>query len=302
MRAKSSGRKSAHSQRIVWSGATLLASILLFTGCSSNLSSEGSEFGWSGGDSQAIEEISPQEAITEDTVSPHAENAIVRTGSLTIESDQPRAAAEDVEELALAVGGHVENKTVQLDEAHQTTAFLVLRIPDDRLDETFTKLADFGLVTGETREELDVTLQKTDLTARVTSLRGSIDRLDELLTKTSTVAELIELETARSDRQAELDSLQAQLDALVDQISFSTVYVNIYDVGTAPAPVPQNFWQSLLAGFASLATALSAMVIGFGFLLPWALVLTILLLIVLFVTKSRRNRTKHKTETPPPEV
>lgn len=294
MRTKSCVLRSNFLNRFVVSSTALLACVLFLTGCASS-SNSGADFGWI--DEGAVtEEALPSESFADEFDATIADNAVIRSGSLTLETDDPRATTEKIEAVAKSVGGHIESRTIEEDEANTTTAFLVVRVPDERLDEAFINLADIGKVTSETREELDVTLQKADLDARVQSLKGSINRLDELLTQAATVTELIELETARSDRQQDLDSLQAQLDALVDQIKYSTIYINVFDTGTVPDPSPNGFWEALLAGFASLATALSALLIGLGYLLPWLFVLTTIFLLVLLAVKLRGVRARRKAK------
>lgn len=226
-----------------------------------------------------------------------AQTAVIRTGDTTIVVDDPAATAERVAELASKLGGSVANRSVSLgDDGRAASATLSIRVPDAKFDDAFSQLSDLGRVSNENRNEIDVTLERTDLRARVDALTTSVDRLNELLGSASTTSELIEVENALSQRQQELDGLTAQLDYLEDQVAFSTLWVALVTEAQAPNG-PKNFWDGLLAGLASIAAAASGALIAAGVALPWLVVIGVITIIVVaIVRKRRRKREARPTE------
>jgi hypothetical protein len=82
---------------------------------------------------------------------------------------------------------------------------------------------------------------------------------------------LITAEDALSERQAELDSLRAQREALGDQVAYSTVDVSFFAerVG-GPAPKQYDgFIGQVQRGWDAMVSVAGGAILLFGLLLPW---------------------------------
>jgi uncharacterized membrane protein YgaE (UPF0421/DUF939 family) len=112
------------------------------------------------------------------------------------------------------------------------------------------------------------------------------------MAKATDTTDLIAIESALSQRQSELEGLQAQRDYLADQVDFSTISLELYSEGTVSPPNPDNFWDGLVAGWNTLVSALSGALVAVGFLLPWLAALGavggVVLLIVWLSTRKRK--------------
>ena len=129
----------------------------------------------------------------------------------------------------------------------------------------------------------DVTQQVTDLDARIKVLEDSITRLQDLMDQATSVDELIAAENGLTQRQAELDSLTAQLEWLDSQVSMSTLNVSFStDVDSAGFSLGKA-WQIFLK---------SLEVVGYGLLvaLPWLVVAAIIFLLVRWGLAKRRAK------------
>jgi uncharacterized membrane protein YphA (DoxX/SURF4 family) len=100
---------------------------------------------------------------------------------------------------------------------------------------------------------------------------------------------LIELETAISARQGELDSLQAQRRSLEDQVSMSTLTLTLVSEADVPGETPQTFWDALVAGAAALGAFFSGAFLALGYALPWLAAVAIGVLLILLVIRRRRT-------------
>lgn len=232
------------------------------------------------------------------------ERSIVKSGAISIEVGDVQHAATEVASLTADLGGYVESQSVGASNYNATTidtAHLTLRVPADQFDAAFTELAALGSVTDENRSASDVTVQHVDLQARVEALQASVDRLTELMAKAATTGELIEAEAALSTRQAELDGLRAQLQALEGQVNEATIWVSVSS-NRVLADGPGNFWEGLLAGLKSLGVAGAGALVLLGVLLPWLAIAGVITLIVLAVVRSiRRRKARRSTAAPHPQ-
>lgn len=136
-----------------------------------------------------------------------------------------------------------------------------------------------GLGTVESAEITveDVTAQRVDLDARIKALQTSVERLLAIMRDAKDPDALIKAEDALSERQAELESLRAQREALGDRIDYSTVDVTfIAETIGGPAPKEyQGFLGQVERGWDALVSVVGNLVLLFGLLLPWLGVLAV---------------------------
>ena len=221
--------------------------------------------------------------------------SVIRSGDIQLTVEDTAAAAERVADIADDLGGFVESSSIS--GTSQTSASLLIRVPSDRFDDAFEQLGEVGEVAAQYRSATDVTMQHVDLQARVAALEESVARLTELMRGAASTSELLEAESALSQRQAELDGLRAQLESLERQVEQSAISVNLSTRAAIPGG-PANFWDGLLVGIDSLGTALAGGLVVLGVLLPWLVVLAVLagvvLLIVWLSTRKRRRGAGHR--------
>lgn len=224
-----------------------------------------------------------------------AERSIVRSGDIALEVGDPAAAAEEVSGIAERLDGYVESETTTNgSEGSDAGAYLLLRVPADRLDEAFDALGEVGTVLSQSRSASDVTAQHVDLQARVQALEESVQRLTELMSGAATTGELIEAETALSQRQQELDGLRAQLEYLEGQVEQASISVSLTAKSALPGG-PANFWDGLVAGWESIVAAGSGALVLLGILLPWIAIAGVIALVVVFIVRAARGRRARRT-------
>lgn len=228
---------------------------------------------------------------------------VITTAQLDLVVDDPVEASSEARDLVEAAGGRIDSSSRQPASEYQpASASIVARIPAAALDDTIDDLSDLGDVRSLSTQANDVTSQTTDLDARIDSLTGAVQRLRQLLSSAATTADLIAIETALSEREAELESLTAQRAYLGDQVDYSTVSVSFTTPDqTAPAG-PRDFWGAIGYGFAALVSSLGSAVIAFGLALPWlvaiALVVALVIGVLRLVRRLRRPRSAASPSAP----
>jgi hypothetical protein len=195
----------------------------------------------------------------------------VVTGTLGLTADDPLGAATKAAALVTAAGGRIDGRTETAATDHvPASASLVLRIPVAKFDTTVDRLQKLGTHPDLATKAEDVTGQSRDLDARIHALQGTIARFQQLETTAAKTEDLLAIEKEIGDRQAELESLQSQQRALGDQVSMSTLTLNLAAPGVAPSRTgPQDFGTAVATGWAVFAGVVSALVLAFGVMLPW---------------------------------
>jgi hypothetical protein len=215
---------------------------------------------------------------------------VISTGYATVTADDPLEASGEAVDIVEAAGGRVDARSEQAPtNGDNGSVTLTLRIPADTFSDTLDELTALGRNVSVETQANDVTTQTQDLDARINALTASVDRLLALLATAQDTAVLIELETAISARQGELDSLQAQRRSLEDQVSMSTLTLTLVSEADVPGETPQTFWDALVAGAAALGAFFSGAFLALGYALPWLAAVAIGVLLILLVIRRRRT-------------
>lgn len=224
-------------------------------------------------------------------------SSVVTSGSISLEVADPRGAAHKVTEMVSSLGGSIDSQSsAGWEDGSTMSADLSVRVPSEKFDTAFDKIEELGTLVSENRNSYDVATQQADLSGRITSLEESIARLEELATKAANVGELIPIESELTTRKAELEGLKAQSAAIEHDIDQSLIWVSL----RAPMDTqgsPHNFWEGVLAGIASIGAAAAGFVVFLGFVLPWILLLTLVILITRFVLRAARRRKQRAQDT-----
>ncbi len=293
--------------------ATLLVGLLTLSGCTATSGSSDSDGSVSGGsgssgvDSGAPDAEGPipveQAGGIGDGADPIKESAdgrsVITEGYLTLTVDSPLDAVDDAARIVERAGGRVDSRSESPENGDRpSSASLTVRIPSEKLTATLDDIEELGRTEDKTITATDVTAQTRDLTARITALRASVDRLLALLSSATATADLVEIETALSSRQAELESLEASQRALGDQISLSTVQILFGTEDVAPVDRPDDFLAGIVFGFNALIAFFGTVAIAAGVALPWLVIPIILILIGLEIFRRKsRNRAATKSGT-----
>ncbi|WP_194921509.1 DUF4349 domain-containing protein [Catenulispora rubra] len=211
--------------------------------------------------------------------------SIVYTATMTVRTKDVAGATANAETLAASNGGFVGGENSQSgtvpDVQGLTQATVTLRVPSTAFDKVIGQLGTGGTVQDETRNASDVTSQVVDTSTRVSAQQASIARITDLMKNAANLADVVSLEGELSRREADLESMQAQLATLNDQVSLSTITVTFL-VPQAPAAAPavakhQNALQrGLHNGWQAFTGTLKVVLVIVGALLPFAALVAVL--------------------------
>lgn len=222
-----------------------------------------------------------------DAKSPVIDQQIIRTAYVTVRVADVTDGVTEVRAAVAAAGGTISTEDLTNYDGAQN-ATLTVRVPAEDLDSFLAGLADLGTIEQTSISAADVTTQVIDLDARITSLKGSIARLTELQSQAANVADLVAVETELANRQAELESLQSQRDYLGDQVAMSTVTITLVSEVNAVSTTP-DFLRGLETGWNALLSAAGALVTAAGFIIPFAIVIGIIVLVVRWIIRRRKK-------------
>lgn len=205
----------------------------------------------------AMEEVLYDESKTtsEDggTVMPENQK-LIRTVYLDAETLDMDPLMAWIESRVGSLGGYFEQKSIRRsgsrdDGSYYKYADLMIRIPAENLDQFLSQVGEKANVTSTSESTENVTLQYVSTQSRVTALETEQQRLLELLENAETMEDLLTIEERLTDVRWELENYASQLRVLDNQVNYSTVYLNIWEVDEPTVVVERTVWQKIGDGF-----------------------------------------------------
>jgi hypothetical protein len=270
--------------------AVILALGLGITGCSA----AGSHSSSSGGAAIQVAPAPDSQAAggSDETSSDVVKRQVVTTGTVVIKTANPLAAADRAAAITDSAGGRVDDRNQSAATRDSTaTATLTLRIPSARLTRTLAELKKIGTEESITISTDDVTTKSEDLGARITALQASITRLLALEAKATTTADVITLENDIASRQGDLESLTAQQRYLNDQISMSTIKLQLLAPSAAIVKSgPPSPGSAFLAGLSGFGLFFNWLLLVLLYALPWLVLGGAIWVGIVYLLRWRRRR------------
>ena len=128
--------------------------------------------------------------------------------------------------MATGSGGYVGGDQRSID-AQASIATVTLRVPAAQFDTTLAALHGLGTEQDRQVSTQDVTEQVVDVQSRLKTQQASVDRIRALIAQTTSIAQIVSIEDELTQREADLESMEAQLRSLTDLTSLSTITVTL---------------------------------------------------------------------------
>jgi len=222
------------------------------------------------------------------------DNAIVITEAKVIKTSNLRFETPDINEsyqnIQKAITKHKAIIQDDVSGKDYTSAYrnITVRIPNTEFNAFIDEISQG--VNHFDRKEIssqDVTEQYIDLEARMNAKKKLEKRYLELLAKANKVSEILEIEKQLAIIREEIEAKEGQMRYLQNQISMSTVNIEMYTNNASESGVTVSYgskiWNSVKSGF----NGLSSFILGLISIWPF-----IIIFVVLFVLIRRRFKKK----------
>jgi len=211
-------------------------------------------------------------------------------------------AVDKVVSMANAYGGSLSASAVTLTDPRTAGGDLVFRIPPERADAFIASLdPGIGRRTSLQTDTKDVTLQVTDLAARIETARAGLDRVRALLASAKNMGEVVALESELTTRETNLETLLAQKADLDGQVAMATITVHLSATPDAPKPTPSKstgIGTAFHKGWQAFVNALHALVVFIGYTAPFLVLAGVAAVMVWFVRRRQRRVQRNRSAAP----
>lgn len=132
------------------------------------------------------------------------------------------------------------------DNSYKFASYTV-RVPSDKFQEFINSVSAGMHVVNMSQNAQDVGQAYFDTERRLETLKNKHDRLEELLSNATSMTDIIELESALSDTEYQIEQYTSDLQRYDSLIDYSTVTVSIEKVSEYATGISEelSFWQRL---------------------------------------------------------
>ena len=246
--------------------------------------------------------MAEEEAYAEQTAADGGEGSrqVIANANVSLVVADTAAALAGVEQVVSDLGGYVANMDLSKgrhDEPESLRGSLTLRVPSASLEEALALLQALATdVNYLNVNRQDVTDQYSDLDARLRNLRATETELLALLTEVrerpnAKVEDILAVHRSLTQIREEIEMLQGRQNLLDNQISFSTIWVELIP-DSVFRPIVEEPWSAsgpvrnaLRALVATLQGLLTALIWAVLYLTPLLLVFLIPLAVLIWLVR-----------------
>jgi hypothetical protein len=256
--------------------SSYLFSVLLLLSCQAKQNSESATDAAEATTQSAAAPEAKDAADNDDVDKPApllADRKIVRNARLRFRVEKLTDSEARISKMASQFGGMItnseENRT-----GGQSEVSMTVRVPADRLDPFLSSLMKESIYTDtKTISAEDVTRQYADTDARIRAKKATETRYLQLLQRARNVQEVMAVEAQLGQMREEIESQEAVLRTLKNDVALSTVTLTMYErseVASEPnAPFYVRAAQNFRDGFAFLGD----FIVGAFYFVPLLLII-----------------------------
>jgi hypothetical protein len=223
---------------------------------------------------------------------------VIFTAEITVQTKDIKTAVDQLTQLANSQDGVVFGEQVNLaskdpNNPGAASATVTLKVPPDTLSQgILDQIGRLGTELSRNETASDITAQVVDVNSREAAAQDSLTRLRQLFQHAGNVADLATVENEIAQREADLESLEAQQRTFAAQTAQATITVNLVatpKVAPVVAPVKKahvvGFVRGLRGGWHAFTRTVTGLTTALGALLPFLVVLLVLGLAALIVRR-----------------
>lgn len=156
------------------------------------------------------------------------EKKIIKDGSLSLKSKELVESKLRLDALIKSLNGYYESENFT-NNSYRNAYDLRIRVPSGNFEKLLGGIeAGKEEVQNKNISAQDVTEEFVDIETRLSTKRAYLQRYRELLAKAANVKEILEIEEQIRLLQEEIESQEGRLKYLSDQVSFSSLSVNLF--------------------------------------------------------------------------
>lgn len=208
------------------------------------------------------------------------ERKLIRNAVIRFQTDNPMEINAFIKRITSDNKGYIADET-SYKEDERTYYSLQLKIPADKYEYILDKIEKkAGKLDSKEVKVKDVTDEFTDTEVRLKNKRLLEEKYQELLKKTSSISEIMEVERQINTIREEIELVERRFKGLQNKINYSQIDVNFYETKSNELGFGGKLVNSLSNGWENMLSFIILMLNLWPFLLVMLIGLIILVIMI----------------------
>lgn len=153
---------------------------------------------------------------------------IIKDGNISVKTKDIITGKKNIDEVLKQLNAYYETEDLQNDD-QRISYNLRVRVPAENFEKLIATLENGKEeVQSKSIQARDVTEEFVDIESRLKSKREYLNKYMSLLTRATTIKDILAIEENIRIIQEEIESREGRLKYLTDQVSFSTLSINLF--------------------------------------------------------------------------
>lgn len=236
-----------------------------------------------------IAESTPQRNVNllSNTPNTQLEQKIIKRANLVIEINNLDNVDKNINELIEKYNGYISDSRNWLNQNKQKFYWFELKVPANNFQQVLDQLSrkEYAETISRSISSQDVTEEYMDIGIRLENLLSQEERYRQLLDKATKVEEILSIENELNRVRTEIERLQGRKKYLDNQISFSTITLEIRQPEPISSRTP-GIIRALRNAVIKMVDQFYSIIILIGTAIPYLL----LLLIGFLIYRNRKRK------------
>lgn len=174
---------------------------------------------------------------------------IIRQGEIRFETEDLKETESLILKAVNELKGYISNDNVYNSE-NRTTHRVIIRVPADNFEILLERISENAQkIDSKTIDAQDVTEEYIDIESRLKTKKEIENRYRELLAQAKNVEDILSIEKEIGTLRTDIESIEARMQYLKDQVSFSSLTVEFYQKTNSAFHFSMRSGQALVMGW-----------------------------------------------------
>lgn len=200
---------------------------------------------------------------------------LIKTGNLVLESKQIEKSKAHLDHAIKSLDGYYDNEQFSK-SGYEFRYSLTVRVPAKNFDRMLQAIQGGGdQIVSKNIKTDDVSGEYVDLETRLKSKKAYLQRYEDFLSRAKNMEELLQIQEQIRALIEEIESQEARLTFLDDQVGYSTLDIELYKTISQPVDLSEepSFWEKAKHSLASGWTGIVVLFLGLLSIWPLLLIL-----------------------------
>ncbi|NTW72841.1 MAG: DUF4349 domain-containing protein [Eubacteriaceae bacterium] len=222
---------------------------------------------------------------------------IIYSGNISLYTEDYKGTFSKIEKYAITIGGFVQAASSSyIDKVENSvinSGYITIRVPAAKFNEAMKEIEKYGEAISSSTNSTNISQQYQDIKGQLESLTIQEERLLEYLTKADKIQDMLSIESELNRVRTEKDYRTTLINNWDKEISYSTIYVAVYEKELSTNTVKSPFsdmLQKIKEGFIGsinfLLNVIAELIVWIFKLLPFAVILGV----AYFILNKYRNK------------